>query len=244
MGEQLDLFGYRADLPFEIFEFTPSFPLKNFYNLFSKSRFNPPYYDRLLARHVFSDFLKTLLTNKKRSCLLKLAKKKLHDEIIIDLGCGVSSMNALEVCSILGVDTYIGVDFQEMNRELSYLDMFESKGRLRRGTKKIKAIKVQGDFFNFVGRLRDGSVSYMLNGIDNFVVNGGQRWLTKQIHRTTKEKGVVIGENNCVAHLLELEYGWNAPFTKDENREEFGFFDKRKEINEGYNYTTLLVEKV
>jgi len=196
---------------FPIADHSPSFPFQALNFLFRKDY--QEYYptrEGTDSQYEFASFCRSSFMHEKRKDLFKFAQKKLEGEIVIDLGCGSKSGNALKLSKLFGAGMYVGVDknIEEGLAELIFPEI-----------RDMNAIKIITDFFGFVNSLTDCSVNYIVNGIDRCVVRNKEdsEFLIEQINRTAKKEGILMGNNNFLVEKL-IAKGWRNPFEEEDSK--------------------------
>lgn len=191
---------------FFIAEHSQNFPFSKFAKLFrpKKSRINR------LSEGTKSQISWALscLDYLKKEQKLEDVKKIFSGQVLIDLGSGRGITHALNICSLLDVEMYIGVDKNPSEQRLLTL------GKVNHG---IPSIVFAEDLLYFIRNLNDGVANFMLNGIDNNVIRNKiyREDLVAQINRITPKEGGMIGFNNYVYERLIENYGWEPTIEKD-----------------------------
>jgi len=167
-------------------------------------------------------------------------KKKLFDQILVDVGGGGSNQVMRNLAKKFGVKTYINVDIAHggklaphiaKHKEPQVNDFWQLPPEER--TKPMDEYLVTADMLDFVARLPNNSCNFALNGIELEVLSLGQpelgteygKALFAEIVRATKVDGTIFGveseiwdiddqrlsENLAEGLGLETE-GWGKQF--------------------------------
>lgn len=122
----------------------------------------------------------------------------LNGEVLVDLGAG-ECFNMAAPLSLYGVSKYLAVNKGDWSKLYdSELETLEYT-RFERDNRSMDIYSTEDDMLNFVARIPDNSVSFMLNGIDSTVLGGNEEYcrsLTSEIVRATKPGGVVFGSHS------------------------------------------------
>ena len=139
-------------------------------------------------------------------------REKLKDSILVDLGCGArlasgfmfGTMDKYSIAAYVGVDRYAWPD-TSYDPTLNQWKKNDNRKLIRSGMPPIA--KVHADMLDFVARLPDNSVNFVLNGIDRFVISTGSeyhRTLAKEMIRALKPGGIICGADfTAISHLFD-----------------------------------------
>lgn len=169
-------------------------------------------------------------------------KDKLQGTVLVDLGCGwrletggfmysVVSGTKYPVSAYVGVDRYAWSDIP-YNPTLNQYEKAKNREIITAGSPPIG--KVHADMLDFVARLPDNSVNFVLNGIDHYVMAGGGEYhkaLAREIIRTLKPGGIIFGADfSAIAHELDIDEARKAGLKRvtfpSYMRRDLGAFEK------------------
>lgn len=123
----------------------------------------------------------------------QILKDKLHDQTVVDLGSNLYFLGVSESLKNLGIKKYIAVDkFADINRP----KIKQIKERVMPRMEKEFGLEFKNeDMLSFISRLPDNSVNYVMNGIDDTIIQNEKYWqvLAQELHRTTVKNGIVTG---------------------------------------------------
>jgi len=118
-------------------------------------------------------------------------RKHLKDYPLVDLGGGEGGMEILARES--GAPMYINVDKYSIDINS------ERKDRV------IRVLKISQDILKFVAQVRDNSANFILNGIDDFVIEdfNYHQALAREIERATGSGGIIFGVNSQIDYIFK-----------------------------------------
>lgn len=128
---------------------------------------------------------------------LELLKKRLEDEVVVDLGAG----NTGKVFRLLNnenieVDSYIFVDkFEEFGIKRWGKDLNKARQENKDAAPDFRIGVEVDDMLRFVSKLPNSSVSFIMCGVDNEIIESNKYWerLFKQIRRSLSDDGLFAG---------------------------------------------------
>ncbi len=151
----------------------------------------------------------------------KIIEEKVRDKVVIDLGAG-SAYRLLEEFAKLNVKEYIGVDKKRSDSIIS------DYAKQRLGELGVKGDYIRSDMLLFVSKLPDKSANFVINGIDDNILDNKEYWdrLIDQIYRTTYDEGVIMGTGSEFNLFTKKFVQINEPIRNEWNVSE-GIFKKR-----------------
>lgn len=160
----------------------------------------------------FSEYWNTFLRNPDSAPEARdFFQKHIQDSMLIDLGGGGSPMskgsNMFYLAGIFDAKAYISVDKFAYSENSEYDESAPAERSGRRGSlrRNLRCFYIRSDMLEFVSKMRDNSVNFVLNGIDSFTI-GGKGYhtaLAKEIARATRSDGIIFGVNSDVSYLLK-----------------------------------------
>jgi len=147
----------------------------------------------------------------------------MKDQVVVDLGCG-SSLAGYAIACLAGAKAYIGVDPFSPNRDIDSVCSY-SKTSIKKvikpytdlsNGKKLKCIPglyVREDMLRFLKRLPQESVSMLISGIDDYVLDDDKYVadVKSEIARALHTEGVCVSYASRI-HPRELKR-FNLSFT-------------------------------
>lgn len=144
------------------------------------------------------------IANIKRT--IDLFKEHLSGDVLVDLGAGSEKVME-ELSKKFGVRTYVKVDkFYKLQSSMTIAGTDIAYKELE--ADRLHLITVNSDMLDFISRVRDNSGSFVLNGIDDYVINSVkyQEMLAREIIRATRSKGIIFGINSdSVSYYLAAD---------------------------------------
>lgn len=127
----------------------------------------------------------------------RIIADRLKDTPLVDLGSGYDADGYL-IAQHFGSSVYVGVDIYPHGAKEKALDPLAFDKERREDFQRPgspECMLVRSDMLDFVSRLPDNSVNFMMNGLD--CVRGGeyQEKLAKEIIRALKPGGLLVGVN-------------------------------------------------
>lgn len=163
--------------------------------------------------------------------LLEFIREKISRELLVDLGGGRRATmkwlaKEFKVKTYIDVEKYLADKFPLD----PVMNIAEQLGQTPEEAEETEIVLVKADMLNFVSRVPDNSVNFVINGIDTFVIDSPKYHsaLAREISRTTKIGGVVFGINADA--LYELQESRFRDVTREQKvyREDIKVFEKIK----------------
>ncbi len=160
--------------------------------------------------------------------------------VLVDVGGGLMPMVVPELAKKIGVRTYIDIDIR--------LTSFDTKGELPvevfgpqkiylDDEKEISAVAIGDDSLRFLARLKDGSVSLMMSGIDENIVISPEYELAllKEVKRVVPSGGLILGGTSFIYPYLkndeEFENIFDGKLRVEDYTKGMIFAFKKKQIH-------------
>jgi len=144
----------------------------------------------------------------------QLFRDHLSSSVLIDLGGGREFMK--RIAYKYSVSTYINVD-----RNPSYVDSKISANPLVAAqdvsAQNLRQIRVKSDMLDFVSRLRPNAVNFVLNGIDELIIDNHKyhQALARELMRVAQEGSLIFGKDSVALEILAQHAGKENSGLKD-----------------------------
>lgn len=163
---------------------------------------------------IFATNYSDLLLGKK-----ELVAPLLKEQVIIDLGGGIRPKAMVSLAREAESTAYVDVEYRL--RKKSDIE-FYSPDEIGQPEKigKTEIFAVGDDMLHFLLRVKDNSVSIVMNGIDIIILPDEkyQKALVDEIIRVTKEGGAVVGFNSFVSDYLTDNSLFESKVTNEDSQ--------------------------
>lgn len=163
---------------------------------------------------------------------MKYFKEKLQNGLLIDIGGGAGQLMEA-VAKKFGVDKYVNVDIcigKPRDPYTGYIRTEKDFSLLSEEERKqpMQGFDVSADMLDFVARIPNNSASFVINGIDMYVLRTEEyrKALFNEIMRATKMGGILFGVGSDI---------WYKDARLRSMAEQLGFdsmWDREKEVFE------------
>ncbi|MFC1633121.1 hypothetical protein ACFL1U_03230 [Patescibacteria group bacterium] len=155
---------------------------------------------------IWDDWVYEIPPGTKTEQAVAFLKQHISGDVLIDLGAGQHDAMK-DLSTKLEAKAYVGVDQYQSFKKPQ--DLGETNiSYEEKDINNTHLIKVESDMLKFVGLTRDSSGSFVLNGIDQYVIksNDYNLALVNEIVRATHSGGIIFGVNSedIQHHLAEI----------------------------------------